>query len=191
MLTITDAAKAKFLEVSERESRQGQGLRITVVGGGTYQPGFELNFVSAEQARDDDVVAEQGGFNVYLDPQSAKFLEGASIDFVESPAGSGFKIDAPNAGVPKPAGPVAEAIQKVLEEQVNPGIAGHGGNVALVALDGDTAYLRFGGGCQGCGMVNVTLKEGVEKVLLQEVPEIKRVLDITDHAAGQNPYYRS
>jgi len=191
MLTVTEAAKSKFLEIIERENRPGHGLRVIVNNGGTFQPQFALNFVAPDQAQDDDVVVDAGGFKVYLDPESAKFLKEASIDFLETPTQSGFKIDAPHAGLPRPTGPLAEKIEKVLSEKVNPGVAGHGGHVVLAALEGGTAYLRFGGGCQGCGMIKVTLKEGVEKILLQEVPELERVADVTDHASGANPYYRS
>jgi len=191
MLTVSEAASAKFKEIAEREDRKGHGLRVVVHDGGTFQPGFALNFVSPSQVHDDDVVVDGGGFKVYVDPQSAKFLEGASIDFLETPTQSGFKIDAPNAGLPKPSGPLAEKIEKVLEEKVNPGVAGHGGHVVLAALEEKTAFLRFGGGCQGCGMIKTTLKDGVEKILLREVPELERVADVTDHAAGANPYYRS
>ena len=191
MVTVTDAAKAKFLEITEREERKGHGLRVIVNNGGTFQPEFALNFVAPDQAGDDDVVLDAGGFNVYLDANSAGFLKEASIDFVESPTQSGFRIDAPHAGLPKPTGPLAEKIEAVLDKKVNPGIAGHGGHVVLAALEDGTAFLRFGGGCQGCGMIKVTLKEGVEKVLLEEVPELKRVADVTDHASGSSPYYRS
>lgn len=191
MLTVTEAAKAKFLEITEREERKGHGLRVIVNHGGTFQPEFALNFVAPDQVVGGDVVVDAGGFNVYVDPDSAKFLKDASIDFLDAPTQSGFKIDAPHAGLPEPTGPVAEKIKKVLDEKVNPGIAGHGGQVVLAALEDQTAFLRFGGGCQGCGMIKVTLKEGVEKVLLEEVPELKRVADVTDHASGSNPYYRS
>ncbi len=191
MLTVTDAAKAKFLEITEREDRKDHGLRLIVNNGGTFQPEFALNFVAPDQVREDDVVVDAGGFNVYLDPDSAGFLKEASVDFLETPTQSGFKIDAPHAGLPQPTGPLAEKIEKVLNEKVNPGIAGHGGHVVLAALEDSTAFLRFGGGCQGCGMIKVTLKEGVEKVLLQEVPELERVADVTDHASGSNPYYGS
>ena len=85
---------------------------------------------------------------------------------------------------------MADKLHRVLQERINPGVATHGGVVSLVAVENETAYLRFGGGCQGCGMVNVTLKQGVEKILFEEVPEIKKVLDITDHASGTNPYYQ-
>ena len=190
MLTITDIAKEKFLEVAAKEGRAGQGLRIVVQGGGGFQPDFVLNFVAPGEERDDDAIVDLEQFKVHMDPASAGFLEGATIDFVETPAQSGFKIDAPKAGLPRPSGPVAERIRQVLSEKVNPGVASHGGRVELVALKEGVAYLLFGGGCQGCGMINVTLKEGVEKVLLAEVPELSAVRDVTDHAAGANPYYK-
>jgi Fe/S biogenesis protein NfuA len=189
MIKVTDAARDKFLEITEAEDRKGHGLRVIVHGGGGYQPQFALNFVAPEEVREDDTVTDAGDLKLYTDPESTKFLDGASVDFVETPMGAGFKIDAPNAGLPEPTGPLADKIRKVLDEKVNPGVAGHGGHIALAALEGDTAYLLLGGGCQGCGQANVTLKEGVEKILLQEIPELKHVADVTDHAAGANPYY--
>jgi Fe/S biogenesis protein NfuA len=189
-MTVTEAARKKFLEVVEAEGRAGHGLRVLVAGGGTAMPEFALNFVGPDDARDDDTVVDVGGFKVHMDAASVKFLEGATVDYIDSIAESGFKVDAPNAGIPRPAGPVAQAVQQVIEQKINPAIAAHGGFISLVAIDGETAYLRFGGGCQGCGMVNVTLKQGVEKILLAEVPAVTRVLDVTDHAAGENPYYQ-
>ena len=189
MITVTEAAKKKFLEATEAEGRPGQGLRVMVRNGGTAQAEFALNFVEPDQAGADDKVVNMGDFKVYVDPDSVKYLDGAQIDFVDELNRSGFKVDAPNAGTPKPAGPVAEAVQRVLDQKINPGVAQHGGFVDLVAVEEGTAYLRFGGGCQGCGMVNVTLKQGVEKIMFEDVPEVTKVLDVTDHAAGTNPYY--
>ena len=190
MITLTEAARKRFLEVVEAEGRQGQGLRISVRNGRTASPEYALNFVELDTAADDDVVEDLGQLKIYMDPQSAKFLEDASIDFVETLEESGFKIEAPNVGVPEASGPVAEAVKAILEQEINPAVAMHGGHVSLVAVEDGTAYLRFGGGCQGCGMVNVTLKQGVEKVMFEKVPEITRVMDVTDHAAGANPYYQ-
>jgi len=190
MIEVTEAAKAKFLEVVKAEGREGQGLRVMVSGGGTHQAEFALNFVDPGEAAEDDLIEDLGEFKIYIDPQSAKFLEGASIDFVDALHESGFKVDAPNVGVPKPTGPLAEKVQDVLDKKINPSVASHGGFVELVALEEGTAYLRFGGGCQGCGMINVTLKQGVEKILFVEVPEVKQVMDVTDHASGENPYYQ-
>jgi Fe/S biogenesis protein NfuA len=190
MFTMTETARNKFKEISEAENREGHGLRISVNNGGTFQPEFALSFVAPDESREGDVVSEADGVKLITDAESAKFLEDASVDFVEEDGHAGFKIDAPKAGLPKPAGSVAEKIDKILAEQINPGVSGHGGHVVLVALEDDTAYLRFGGGCQGCGGIQTTLKDGVEKVLLKEIPELKRVADITDHAAGANPYYK-
>jgi Fe/S biogenesis protein NfuA len=190
MIEITQAAKDRFVEAAKAEGREGHGLRVTVSGGGTTRPQFALNFVGPGDAAEDDRVEDAGPFKVYVDPESARFLEGARIDFVDTLTESGFNVDAPNAGLARPQGPLAEAVQKTLDEKVNPAVASHGGFVELVAIEDATAYLRFGGGCQGCGMINVTLKQGVEKVLFEDVPEIKKVMDVTDHASGTNPYYQ-
>ena len=190
MISVTEAATKKFLEIVEAEGHSGHGLRVTVHKGGTASPEFALDFVDPKDTSESDVVHDTGQLKVYMDPSSAKFLEDGSVDFIETVQESGFKIEAPNAGIPTPGGPVAEAVQRVLQEKINPAIASHGGVVALIAVEEETAYLQFGGGCQGCGMVSVTLKQGVEKVLFEEVPQITKVLDVTDHAAGTNPYYQ-
>lgn len=189
MIEITAAAKKKFLEVVRAENREGHGLRVIVQNGGTQRPEFALNFVGPDETTDDDTVVDVGELKVYMDSASARWLDGASVDFIEALTESGFKVDAPNAGLRRPEGAVADAVQRVLSEHVNPAVASHGGHVDLVAIEDQTAFLRFGGGCQGCGMINVTLKQGVEKILFAEVPQITRVMDVTDHAAGTNPYY--
>ena len=190
MITVTEVAKKKFREAIEAEGLHGHGLRVAMNNAGTQQPEFALNFVAPGEVREDDQIEDVGEFKIYMDPQSAKHLEDATIDFIDNLTESGFVVDAPNAGIPKPSGPVAEAVQTVLQAKINPAIAGHGGQVSLVAVEDDTAYLRFGGGCQGCGMVDVTLKQGVEKMLFEDVPQITKVMDVTDHAAGTNPYYQ-
>ncbi len=189
LIRITDAAKKKFLAAVQAEGRAEHGLRVVVQGGGTARPEFALNFVAADDAGADDTVIDVGEFKIYMDAESAKWLDGASVDFIETLSESGFKVDAPKAGPLRPSGPVADAVQHALDERINPAVANHGGHVSLVAIDDDTVYLRFGGGCQGCGMINVTLKQGVEKILFSDVPQIKKVMDVTDHAAGANPYY--
>ncbi len=191
MVTLTPAARAKFLEITEKEGRAGQGLRVIVRGAGTPRPEFALNFVEEGQAGENDEVFDLGELKVYVDRGSVEALEGAEVDFIDNITESGFKVDAPNAGIPGPSGPLAEAVRKVIDERINPAIASHGGHVELMAMEDETAYLKFGGGCQGCGMINVTLKQGVEKMIFEHVPQIKAVRDITDHAAGENPYYRA
>ena len=189
MLTLTEAARKRFDEVIAAEGRDGNGLRVIVRNGGTSRPDFALNFVEPGAETAEDTVVETGSFKVYIDPESAKYLEGAQVDFIDNLEESGFKVEAPNAGLPKPTGALAEQVWKVIEEKINPAVASHGGHIDLVAVEDDTAFLRFGGGCQGCGMANATLKNGVEKTLFAEVPQITKVMDVTDHAAGKNPYY--
>ena len=190
MITITEIAREKIAEVAEAQGRTGDGLRILVRHGGTPAVEFGLNFVGEKDVRDDDTVLELEGLTVYVDPQTEPFLEGATVDFVEQGHHSGFKVDAPKAVPERPSGPLADKVQKVIEERVNPSIAGHGGRVTLEALKDNVAYLRFGGGCQGCGMINVTLKQGIEVMIKEAVPEIVAVQDVTDHAHGSNPYYK-
>ena len=189
MMEVTELARKKVLEVAEAQDRAGAGLRITVTGGGTAMAEFGLQFVGQDEFNDDDTVFDAGEFKICMDPASAKFLEGAKVDFIDETSGAGFKIDAPKAFPPKPSGPVAEKIQKVIDERINPSLAGHGGRVSLEGLKDDIAFLRFGGGCHGCGMVNTTLKDGVEVMIKEEVPEITAVQDVTDHSSGDNPYY--
>jgi Fe/S biogenesis protein NfuA len=190
MITITETAKKKFLEAAKAEGREGHGLRVIVRGGGTLQPEFALNFVGPEEETSADTVVDAGGLTIFADAESTPWLEGAVVDFIDTLSESGFKVDAPKAGLARPEGPVADAIRQLLDQRINPAIAAHGGVVSLVAVEEETAYLRFGGGCQGCGMINVTLKQGVERVLFDNVPQITKVMDVTDHAAGQNPYYQ-
>lgn len=193
MITITDNAKEKFSTILKEENRQGQGIRVSAKPGiSPFSVDYGLGFVEEGQASEDDEVFDFTDFKVYIDPASAKFLDGAVVDYVSGLSESGFKITNPKtAGPPRPEGPLAEKIQQVIDGQVNPQIRMHGGFVSLVDIRDDVAYLRFGGGCQGCGMVDVTLKQGVEVMLKQAVPELKGVADITDHASGQNPYYQS
>jgi Fe/S biogenesis protein NfuA len=190
MITITELAKKKVVEVADSTGRSGDGLRVAVRNGGTPRVAYALDFVPKGQGAPDDVVIDAGGFHVHVDPASAAFLKDAVIDYVDGLTESGFKVEAPNAGPAKPEGPVADAIQKVIAEKINPAIAAHGGWVALVGVQDSVAYVQLGGGCQGCGMVNVTLKQGIEVMIKEAVPQITQILDTTDHAGGTNPYYQ-
>jgi Fe/S biogenesis protein NfuA len=192
MITITDNAKKKFLSILENESRQGHGMRVTAQSGmSPFAVDYGIAFVEPEHDDADDEVIDAGEFKVYIDSQSSPLAEGATVDYVSGLNESGFKITNPKtAAASNPTGPVAEKVQQIIEEKVNPGVATHGGHVSLVDVKDDIAYLKFGGGCQGCGMVDVTLKQGVEVMLKEAVPELKGVMDVTDHAGGQNPYYQ-
>ena len=122
-----------------------------------------------------------------VEPGSIEALEGVTIDFVQRGLESGFHFENPNS---QWKDPVAKAVQEVLDTQINPSVAGHGGFVSLLDVKESTAYIALGGGCQGCGMADVTLKQGIEVAITSAVPEISAVLDTTDHAAGENPYYQ-
>jgi Fe/S biogenesis protein NfuA len=190
MINVTELAKKKVLEVADSTGRHGDGLRVAVRHGGTLRVAYALDFVPKGQGAPDDVIVDAGEFKIHIDPASVPFLKDATLDYVDGLTESGFKVDAPNAAPSKPSGPVADAIQKVIEDKINPAIAAHGGWVALVGVNDSTAFLELGGGCQGCGMVNVTLKQGIEVMIKEAVPQITQVLDTTDHAGGKNPYYQ-
>jgi Fe/S biogenesis protein NfuA len=187
MLTITDAAKKKVLALLETEEQKDLALRVAIRGRGPGGFRYELQFVGAEERGAEDTVVNAGGFDVVVDPDSAPNLKGATVDFVDGVYESGFKIDNPN---PLWTDPKAQAVQEVIDTQINPGVASHGGHVALLDVKDDIAYIALGGGCQGCGMADVTLKQGIEVLLKEAVPAIRQVIDTTDHAAGKNPYYQ-
>ncbi len=187
MLTITDAAKKKVLAILEGEDQKDLALRVAIRGRGPGGFRYELQFVGAGERGAEDTVVNAGGFDVLVDPDSAPNLKGATVDFLDGVTESGFKIDNPN---PLWTDPKAQAVQEVIDTQINPGVASHGGHVALLDVKDNIAYIALGGGCQGCGMVDVTLKQGIEVLLKEAVPEIRQVIDTTDHAAGKNPFYQ-
>jgi Fe/S biogenesis protein NfuA len=187
MLTITDAAKKKVLAILEGEEQKDLALRVAIRGRGPGGFRYELQFVGAGERAAEDTVVNAGGFDVLVDPDSAPNLKGATVDFLDGVTESGFKVDNPN---PLWTDPKAQAVQEVIDSQINPGVASHGGHVALLDVKDNIAYIALGGGCQGCGMVDVTLKQGIEVVLKEAVPEIRQVIDTTDHAAGKNPFYQ-
>jgi len=188
LVTITELARGKVLELMRAEGQPDMALRFAVAGRGPGGFQYKLGFVSgAEQAADDVVVDAGDGLRVFIDAKSAETLKGTTIDFVDGPEGQGFRIDNPN---PLWTDPLSQAIQKVFDDEINPQVASHGGWVSLLEVKDDIAYIQLGGGCQGCGMVDVTLKQGIEVVLKERVPQIREIVDTTDHAGGNNPYYR-
>lgn len=188
VVTVTEIARGKVLELMRAEGQTDVALRFGVAGRGPGGFQYKLGFVSgAEQAADDVVVEAGDGLKVFIDPKSADIVKGTTIDFVDGPEGQGFRIDNPN---PLWSDPLSQAIQKVFDDEINPQVASHGGWVSLLEVKDDVAYIQLGGGCQGCGMVDVTLKQGIEVVLKERVPQIREIVDTTDHAGGNNPYYR-
>jgi Fe/S biogenesis protein NfuA len=187
MLTITEVAKKKILGLLETESRQGSALRVGIIGRGPGGFVYDLRFVEIARKAPEDIVMDAGPFRVFIDPVSAPKLNGATLEFVEGIHESGFRIDNPN---PLWDDPTANAVQEVIDTKINPSIAMHGGFVTLLEVKDDIAYVQLGGGCHGCSMARATLKQGVEVIIREAIPEIRQVIDTTDHAGGTNPYYR-
>jgi len=202
MLTMTPEARDKILAVLKDPARKSYGLRLTVTPNGQSTPQYGLSLVDKETPGLNDLVVTVEGVRFYLDRLSTPYVDGATIDYANSAQGEGFVIKTASkprpprpqlppelAGEP-PTGPDAEAIQKLLEEQINPGLASHGGEATLIAVKGDVVYIKMSGGCQGCGSATLTLKQGITSLIKRELPHITDVLDVTDHAAGTNPFYR-
>jgi Fe/S biogenesis protein NfuA len=194
VLTITELGQEKIRNVLEAQDPPVEAIRVSSPFRGKYAMNIEPD---PNPARDDTVLPF-GGFQVLIDAESLPLVQGATLDYVETYGGGGFQFTNPN-DTPKatqkkepPAGPEGDVwrqIQEILDTEVNPAVAGHGGFIDLIDVQGGTVYVLMGGGCQGCGMANVTLKQGVERILKGHIPEIEEILDVTDHAGGRNPYY--
>ena len=201
VLSITDKALAKILEIRSQEPDGDElGLEIRVTGARDGQFTYDLAMVGAQDIGPADHLESHGELSVVIPTDSIENLTGATLDVARDLLNPGLEIDNPNGpsppiatGGPPPelTGPVEQRVVQVLDHQINPSIAAHGGVAELVAVEGGTAYLRLGGGCQGCGMASVTLSQGIEHAIREAIPEITAVIDVTDHASGQNPYYEA
>ena len=197
ILRVADDALEMILSLREQEPGDEEyGLLIEVTGirGGQFQ--YELSFSPVADAGDSKRVERHGDLAIIIPEDDVEKLEGSSLSMTDE----GLAMNNPNSpaspvlGAPPPgelSGPLADQIQQVLTEQINPAIAGHGGQAELISVDGSVAYMRLGGGCQGCGMASVTLKQGIERILKEAIPEVTEVVDVTDHASGDNPYYQA
>ena len=185
LLKVTEAAQEKIRAVIEAEEVEVEGLRIGIQG--RTATDFQYSLGLATEAQADDVVVACEHFNVLVDAESAPNLQGVVIDYVDDLNSSGFNIENPNT--PTWDDPKAQQIQELIDERINPAVAAHGGQIELLNVEADSIYIHMGGGCQGCGMANVTLKHGIEAMIQEVFPEIKHVIDTTDHASGDNPYY--
>lgn len=180
MISFTDHAKERVLGFLEAQRANGV-TALRIAGTRAEQ---RLWLVKDEDKRDTDRISEEHGFTVYVDRISSGQLDGATVDFID---GAGFKLSFDG---PTWDDPVEQKVQDVLDGQINPGVAAHSGNVSLEGVQDGKAYIRFGGGCHGCASADLTLKQGVERILKQLVTEITDVVDVTDHATGENPYYK-
>jgi Fe/S biogenesis protein NfuA len=186
---ITEAASAKVREVLEAQGERVAGVRLTIAGRGPegFQHGFSL--VLHEALPEGDAVVDTDGIFTYLEARNVPYLDGIAIDYEanESGVGGRFTFENPN---PLWLDDISRRIQDLFDQAINPQIAAHGGVVNLIEVVGPIAYVELGGGCQGCNLANVTLKQGIEAAVLEYVPEIAEVRDTTDHASGENPFYK-
>ena len=187
LLTISDEARSKIEGVRSFNNFPEAVLRVRVLAKEGRRFQYEIALEDPRERADNDLSVESDGLTVVLDPTSATDLAGASIELDPAVTGGGLRIENPNEGWQDP---VARAVQDVIDRQINPGVGSHGGQVTLVDVKDGTAYMRFGGGCQGCSAVNVTLKQGVETAVRAAVPSVTAIVDVTDHDAGENPYYQ-
>lgn len=195
MLTFTDRAHDMIRSFIDRSEGELDALRVSM-DGSPLAPRFELTLVREDERREEERDFDAGGFTVLVAESQTDRLEGATVDFVERVNESGFEVrpqKAPatpgNDAVDPPEGPLADKVRDILDEQVNPAIAAHGGAISLVDVQDTEIYLEMTGGCQGCAMSRLTLRQGVERMLRQAVPELTAIHDITDHDSGTNPYY--
>jgi Fe/S biogenesis protein NfuA len=168
------------------EQRSGMLLRMQILGRGPGGFRYAVRFVPPDEVEADDSQVDFEGFRVLIDANTLPNLEGSTLDYQEDNFQRGFMIENPN---PVWRDSTAQAIQDLLDNKINPGVAAHGGFVSLVDFRDEVAYIAFGGGCQGCGMIDVTLKQGVEVMIKDTIPAVREIVDTTDHDSGTNPFY--
>lgn len=191
-ITITESAQSHFAKLLAQQP-EGTNIRVFVVNPGTQNAECGVSYCPPEAVEATDTEYPFSGFSAYVDELSLPFLEEAVIDFVTDKMGSQLTLKAPNAKMRKVSdnASLMERVEYALQTQVNPQLAGHGGHVRLISISDDgVALVQFGGGCNGCSMVDVTLKEGIEKELLaQFAGELTAVRDSTEHDRGEHSYY--
>lgn len=195
-LAIEPDALAMIIEIRDNEPGDSEfALLMEISGIQGFQFQYELSFVPVTDAGEGDVVERYDSLAVILRERDLPNLDGAVLKIGEA----GLSIENPHGPSPTMPGsipgslegPLAEKVQTILETQINPAIAAHGGGARLVSIDDDNVvYLELLGGCQGCGLASVTLRQGIERTLREAIPEITGVEDATDHAHGENPYYQ-
>nr|WP_202115431.1 Fe-S biogenesis protein NfuA [Gilliamella sp. Pas-s25] len=190
IITISESAQKHFKKLLANQP-EGTQIRVFVMNPGTPSAECGVSYCPADTVEDSDIEENFADFSVYIDEMSAPFLEETVIDYVTDELGSQLTLKAPNAKMKKVAddAPLIERVNYAIQAQVNPQLASHGGHVSLVELTDDNyVILQFGGGCNGCSMVDYTLKEGIEKQLMAEFPELAGVKDITEHQAGAHSF---
>lgn len=193
LIAITENAREYLRDLLDRQGSPGMGVRIFVERPGTPHAECCMAYCPPGEQEESDVRYEYDGFHAWIEGKSVRYLEDASIDFKKDSMGGQLTFRAPKSRVPDigPDATLEERINHILYAEINPSLAAHGGNVQLLELTEDNvAILEFGGGCQGCSAVDMTLKSGVEKTLKERVPELSAVRDKTDHSVRDNAYFR-
>ena len=191
MLTITESARDYLLELLGKQD-DALGVRVFINQPGTPRAETCIAYCREGDVREDDVEEKFGDLTAWFDGRSVPFLEDALVDYAKDRLGGQLTIKAPNAKMPRVSddSPLEDRINYLLYNEVNPSLAAHGGEVTLVEVTDDAfAVLQFGGGCQGCSAVDITLKNGVEKTLMDQLPELAGVRDMTDHSDRSNAFY--
>lgn len=197
LMTVTEAALAKVLEVrNEEDDPAGLALRVSITGSQGVDYVYDLAFLEIGAAQEDDVRWEVDDLSFLIPAEDREKLAGATLDLPSNPTQGGLVIRNPNRpnplgdiGTLELTGEIPEQVGQLIAERINPALASHGGYATLVGIEGSTAYVTMGGGCQGCSMSAATLTEGIRSAILEAVPEILEVVDATDHSAGENPFY--
>ena len=193
IINITKSAEEYLLQLINNKNDPDISIRIFVNDPGTPKAETCLAYCSKNEAEPDDLIVHLDSFDVYLEKRSLSFLQDAEVNYDKDNFGGQLTIKAPNARLPNISSdsPIEDRINYIIYNEINPMLASHGGDVSLVEFnDKGEVILQFGGGCQGCGMVDVTLKDGIEKTLLEQIPELKSVKDSTDHSIDDNAYYK-
>jgi Fe/S biogenesis protein NfuA len=191
MINISEGAQAYFLRLLQSQGGDAVGIRLSAVSPGTPRADARLEFCDHGDLLGDEWAIDCQGFTLYVDAPSAPWLEGAEIDFTANATGGQLSIRAPRIKGEAPAdgAGLVERVRWLIDSEINPQLASHKGRVELDSIDADgVVYLRFGGGCHGCGMADVTLKQGIEKTMMGRIPEVTAVRDATDHSTGSAPY---
>jgi len=193
LLELTESAQRHFARLMATQGGDADGIGLSAIHPGTPKADARLAFCEAGELTGDEWMLQCEGFALYVDAASAPYFEGARIDFIEAAGGGQLNIRAPKLkGAPPDAdADLADQVRYLLDTEINPQLASHGGRVSLETITADNAaVLRFGGGCHGCGMVDVTLKNGIEKTLLSKLPQLAAIRDATDHSKGAAPYMK-
>jgi Fe/S biogenesis protein NfuA len=193
IINITKSAEEYLAKLIQDKNETDLSIRIFISDPGTPKAETCLAYCKPDEAMPDDMILNLDLISVNIEKRSIPFLKDCEVNFDNDTFGGQLTIKAPNARLPNisPDSPVEDRINYVIYNEINPMLESHGGEVSLVEFnEKNIAVLQFGGGCQGCGMVDVTLKDGIEKTLIDQIPEVKAVKDLTDHSINDNAYYK-